>query len=435
MEGRNPTYPHWEPPLSPPPLRPSRPPGLDPVLIALSERHSGVPRAFEAKANRPWSVLTQEEVKGSWVPRSQQSRASPPDDVSNSRKKQRRLIVFIILAVLVVIGAVLGGVLGSPVFSSGGDEETPDKKTSIPTSSASFNDPSTTGTSTNAWTKTASSEATETSPPPTIHQNSRVSTYITNAFPEIFRIIAYVDADGNLASSQLIGDEMVPVPIRAAYKLSHLPQPVPKSPLFTFALNQKPENIYLLYVDKDFYLCLISMSYTDGHGEANSWAGGRLETKDTDDSEPTQHRTTKELQMAAEIFPSRDSDPDMSDQRAERVNILFRAFDSADGLVMLSTFQPDYPTAWEVTKMKFKDDDDVVGVKNKGGGMAIMPTFKQKNWTGLRMVYDMIDDQGKNGFGVMKCKKDDKDGFDELWEDDGHWKGTYPTQPIRPGKR
>ncbi|KAK0384667.1 hypothetical protein NLU13_8753 [Sarocladium strictum] len=247
-------------------------------------------------------------------------------------------------------------------------------------------------------------------------------------FEDPYRVAAFLDADGHLATSIWTGTTMESFPLTSDTD-SVLPKPAKSSPLHLIVLYQR-DYVHILYVDEDHFLCLATMDARADRPSAK-WSGGRLKTgkESTASGELETHQTTGDMRVT---FETHNNAGDVVDGRpADRVNILYeegsKKHREKDGYTLLSSIAPEIPSMWTVSRYQLSEEEkESMNPQEGSQGITFLPIFKDPEkepgqQSGVRIIYDLSNEDHDSSFGVMKCKAKSETELDGCWFDMGHW--------------
>lgn len=332
----------------------------------------------------------------------------------------------ILAVILILIAAIVGGVMGSHTGSSGKDEEG-----SEPTTSRS-SEPGRGGGATASTSTVSNDKPGASAVGSNILSASRVGSALAMPFEDPYRVAAFLDADGHLATSIWTGTTMESFPLTSDTD-SVLPKPAKSSPLHLIVLYQR-DYVHILYVDEDHFLCLATMDARADRRSAK-WSGGRLKTgkESTASGELETHQTTGDMRVT---FETHNNAGDVVDGRpADRVNILYeegsKKHREKDGYTLLSSIAPEIPSMWTVSRYRLSEEEkESMNPQEESQGITFLPIFKDPEkepgqQSGVRIIWDLSNEDHDSSFGVIKCKAKGETELHGCWFDMGHWESEY----------
>ena len=356
------------------------------------------------------------------------SKAQNQED--GGKRRRLKILLAILAVILIILAAVLGGVLGSRAASNKHGSQ---GATIQPPGTVSSMTPESSSTLT--WASLLPSSSSEPGPRGTLQKGSRIGATTAMPFDNPFRMTVFISLDGHLATSIWTGSKMESFAV-IADDGSHIPKPAMASPLHLIVLGHS-DNVHILFVDEDFYICLATVSPRGSDRGSAKWKGGRLETGDdgTENSKPETHKTTADFRIAFEVH--NNVDDTYFGRPADRVNILYqegsKKIGGEDKYTLLSSITPDDPSQWYASTYKLSEDQkSSMDPQAESQGLAVVPTFREKEkepgkQSGVRIIWDLSSQEHDTTFGVMKCKMKNVTDLGGCWSDMGNWKSEFQS--------
>lgn len=404
---------------------PKRPPRPVSLMSVVDEHPTSPVTDIRIRPASVWSDDEEPSVRKSSLCFKSWDSSSPPNEPPERDPRKRRWILLSVATLIVLIlAAILGGVFGSNAHvresaeptslghDDGGPRSQPTESTVPPTRT----DATRASTSANPATETETGDT-------TIHDRSGLGSGFVNPSSKGFRVVAFVSVDGELAATEWKDGGTETYAITSDDEDVELPRPVHESPIHIFSLEQN-DDVHIVYVDEDLYLCLVTMSPGESRG-IRSWRGGRLESGAGDPKKDSEtHQTTNDLRIAFQVFTSRDNST--FDRPAGRVHILYMVNRDEDKYTLLSSIAPDDPSQWYVSTEVLREDEEPMASKAGSPGLVFIPTSDNivQHEPGLmRILWDLSDKHRQATFRIADCEVFQETKIGRCSYHKGEWHG------------
>ncbi|KAF4126233.1 hypothetical protein GMORB2_1479 [Geosmithia morbida] len=303
-----------------------------------------------------------------------------PTGLAATCRRKRFIVPLAVFVTLLAIGGVLGGVLGTMV--STGESDSTDQASAV----SSRNNTS------------------------SILPSSRVALSMVGSSISSIRTILLQNTDGDLVSLEWQGASSTARLVTGSSARAEPVKPLNGSPLAAVTHGAQGD-LHLFYIDD-------TLRFAHAIRRANAsdderWGVGPLSTlagQKKVQSRPSDKM--RRLSVAIVTMNSTTSEPE------DYIVVMFQVNPGTDIFCLLSSSDPDNTDSWVVTSFSLGTERKGVTMHPDSPGFVLVPitrTFGSQSETfpGLRMFWDLSDDQYKTTLGAFECTFTDTQTLDQ----------------------
>lgn len=306
--------------------------------------------------------------------------------ISRKWTRKRVIVPIAMLVTIVAIGAVLGGVLGTMLSPKQGSADK------------------------SPYFSPESGDA-------LVGPDSQLATSFSKS---VHVVIAQTD-NGELMAVEFHGSKKESYLIKDHAYDTKLPKALGNTPIELIQFGPE-QYLHLFYFDDAFrlaHLVRVSMDGRDVWG-LGALMNGRLPYEPADTA-----------RLSACIMSS-----DWSESRDSFLMVLYQADNGSDGMVLLSSSEPDSSEGWNMQPFYLEAEKHDAPLSKDSSGLLIFPTTREDNGQivpALRILWDPSDDDKKITLGSIECTFSDESKMIDCDRTKNDWKCTYPfSLPLVP---
>jgi hypothetical protein len=286
-------------------------------------------------------------------------------------QKKRFMVPLAVLITLVAVGAVMGGVLGTILRTSGLDHD--------PSSATNDTDH-------------------EDEHKDSVHPVSKLAAAIAGPSTTKTRVLLFQDPNGDLVAIEWQGSSGRPQAMTSLFAKGKPPKPLTGSPFHLVEFGAGGQ-LHLFYIDDALRLAHIVRR--PGSGQDGGWHIGSLSTSEGRSKLYSQPSDTLRLSVA--VLPAESTGTNDG-----VVAVMYQIDSGPDYVTLVSSPEPDDARSWRSQPFSLGASASGREMHSESPGLLILPgirlgTESSESMPTIRIVWDLANDSHKTTLGALEC--------------------------------